>query len=65
MTINEKMTAIADEVRALSGATDTLNLDEMANKIGTVYLNGYDLGRVQGEEAGFEEGRKKEIQRCI
>ena len=31
MTINEKMTAIADEVRALSGATDTLNLDEMAS----------------------------------
>ena len=59
MSVNEKMTAIADSIRGYGSITGKLNLDEMANKIGTVYLNGYDLGRVQGEEAGFEEGRKK------
>ena len=31
MTFNEKMTAIANEVRTLSGATDALNLDEIAS----------------------------------
>ena len=31
MSVNEKMTAIANEVRTLSGATDKLNLDEMAS----------------------------------
>lgn len=31
MTFNEKMTAIANQVRTLSGATDTLNLDEIAS----------------------------------
>lgn len=31
MSVNEKMTAIANEVRTLSGATDKLSLDEMAS----------------------------------
>lgn len=31
MTFDEKMTAIANEVRTLSGATDALNLDEIAS----------------------------------
>ena len=31
MSVNAKMTALADEVRTLSGATDTLGLDEMAS----------------------------------
>lgn len=31
MSVNAKMTAIADEVRTLSGATDKLSLDEMAS----------------------------------
>lgn len=57
MSVNEKMTAIADAIRGYGSITGKLNLDEMANKIGTVYLNGYDLGRVQGEEAGFNEGK--------
>ena len=59
MSVNEKMTAIADAIRGYGSITGKLNLDEMANKIGTVYLNGYDLGRVQGEEAGFSEGVQK------
>lgn len=32
-TVNEKMTAIADEVRALSGTSDALGLDAMATNI--------------------------------
>ena len=31
MSVHAKMTAIADEVRTLSGATDKLSLDEMAS----------------------------------
>lgn len=33
MSVNTKMTAIADEIRTLSGATGTLGLDAMANNI--------------------------------
>ena len=31
MSVNEKMTAIANEVRTLSGVSDKLGLDEMAS----------------------------------
>lgn len=30
MSVNQKMTAIADEVRTLAGVADKLNLDDMA-----------------------------------
>lgn len=33
MSVNTKMTAIADEIRVLSGATDPLGLDEMATHV--------------------------------
>ena len=33
ITVNEKLTAIADEVREISGTIDELSLDDMANKI--------------------------------
>ena len=33
ITVNEKLTAIADEVREISGTTDELSLDDMANKV--------------------------------
>lgn len=32
-TVNEKMTAIADGIRALSGGTSSLTLDDMATKL--------------------------------
>jgi hypothetical protein len=32
-TVNEKMTAIANRVRALSGTTSSLTLDDMATKL--------------------------------
>ena len=34
MSVNSKMTAIADEIRELSGATDKLSLDTMATSLG-------------------------------
>lgn len=33
MSVNNKMTAIADEIRELSGATDMLDLNEMASHV--------------------------------
>ena len=33
MSVNTKMTAIADEIRELSGTTDTMGLDAMASKV--------------------------------
>ena len=34
MSVNAKMTAIADEIRELSGTTDAMGLDEMATHVG-------------------------------
>ena len=33
MSVNSKMTAIADEIRTLSGTTDTMGLDAMATNL--------------------------------
>ena len=33
MSVNEKMTAIADEIRELSGTTEAMGLDAMANNV--------------------------------
>lgn len=38
-TVNEKMTAIADEIRELSGATGTMGLDAMASTLNTENTN--------------------------
>ena len=35
MSVNSKMTAVADKIRALLGMTDKLGLDAMASKLGT------------------------------
>ena len=34
MSVNTKMTALADEIRELSGVPDKLGLDAMATKVG-------------------------------
>lgn len=36
MSVNTKMAAIADEIRELSGTTDAMGLDAMANHVGSV-----------------------------
>ena len=40
MSVNEKMTAIADNIREKTGGTEILTLDEMANGINEVYEAG-------------------------
>ena len=42
MSVNEKMTAIADAIRSKTGGTDKLGLDAMASSIGDVYDKGRD-----------------------
>ena len=39
MSVNSKMTAIADQIRALLGLTGTMGLDEMATHLGTEQSN--------------------------
>lgn len=44
MSVNEKMTAIADNIRSKTGGTEALTLDEMADGVNEVY----DKGRADG-----------------
>ena len=37
MSVNSKMTAIADEIRAKTGGVDALTLDDMASEVPKVY----------------------------
>lgn len=69
MSVNEKMTAIADAIRGYTGRNDKLSLDGMATGVSEVfgtgnqegYNRGYDEGltegRTQGYGLGFEEGK--------
>lgn len=56
MSVNEKMTAIADTFRSYTGNTSKLTLDDMPSEIIEVYIKGEDDGRLQGFESGHEEG---------
>ena len=40
MSVNEKMTAIADNIRSKTGKTELLNLDDMASGVNEVYEAG-------------------------
>lgn len=42
MSVNEKMTAIADAIRGKTGGTDPLNLDQMAAAIAGIQVGGGD-----------------------
>ena len=52
MSVNEKMTAIAENIRRYSTATGLLTLDDMANGVRSVYYFGYDEGYSTGESHG-------------
>lgn len=64
MSVNEKMTAIADNIRQYTGSTEKLNLDQMAEAVHDVftvgdlygYGVGYEDGHTEGVEQGVEEG---------
>lgn len=72
MSVNEKMTAIADAIRSKTGGTEKLGLDAMASSIGEVYDNGrsdgfsegysdgYDNGHSNGYSGGYDEGKQAE-----
>ena len=64
MSVNEKMTAIADRIRHYAYETGKLTLDDMANKIEMVNLSGYNSGFTEGMQSGyttgFEEGKQAE-----
>lgn len=55
MSINEKMTAIADAIRDKTGGTDALTLDEMAQSIPTVF----NAGKEAEEKAFWEVFQKR------
>jgi hypothetical protein len=50
MSVNSKMTAIADNIRSVTGKTEKLNIDEMALSINEVY----DKGIVDGKKAEYD-----------
>ena len=76
MSVNEKMTAIADTIRNVTGGTEALTLDDMASGVNNVYDKGYKngvtagytkgkadgiyTGKQQGIAEGIEEGRALE-----
>lgn len=45
-TVNEKMTAIADNIRSKTGKTDPLTLDDMANSVNEIYDKGEKLNMI-------------------
>lgn len=51
MSVNEKMTAIADNLREFGRGSiaGKLGLDDMANSVKTVFLEGYNEGYSEGE----------------
>ena len=56
MSVNEKMTAIADEIRKYTTETDRLSLDEMPRKISRVHDIGFENGVAKGESDGYQTG---------
>ena len=47
-TVNEKMAAIADAIRASTGGAEPLTLDGMAQEIPKIYAAGYEEGKAEG-----------------
>lgn len=60
MSVNEKLTAIADEIRSYTGGTNLLTLDDMRAEISRVdqegYHEGYDVGHNDGYIEGYIDG---------
>lgn len=60
MSVNEKMTAIADAIRSKTGDTEKLGLDAMASGVDNVYTAGHIAGYIEGEgygrKIGYDEG---------
>ena len=61
MSVDEKMTAIADAIRRYTGRSYKLSLDGMATGVSEVFgvgnTEGYNNGYNEGREEGLSEGR--------
>ena len=74
MSVNEKMTAIADAIRMYTGKTEPLTLDAMEDGVHEGNqatkdhyftegrLQGYETGRVEGYNSGYEDGNQSGYQ---
>ena len=58
MSVNEKMTAIADAIRERTGGTDALTLDDMARDVLKVYDSGKQAERDKFWEIYQEKGKR-------
>ena len=55
-SVNEKLTALADEIRIRGGGEGKLTLDDMRDRILDVWCTGYDRGCWEGETDGYYNG---------
>ncbi len=62
-TVNEKMTAIADNIRSYTGGTESLTLDGMAEGVKEVYKAGQESGGGGNYDEGYEAGQRAEYDR--
>lgn len=56
MSVNDKMTAIADAIRTKTGRSDTLTLDEMAAAIGSISVSEFDTSDATATASDLAEG---------
>lgn len=54
MTVNKKMTAIANAIRSRTGETEKLSLDDMASGVNDVYDVGYAVGEQNAYDAFWD-----------
>ncbi len=55
MSVNEKMTAIANAIRERTNITDKLTLDDMAGNVDTVYYSAHRAGIEHGKDKQYDE----------
>ena len=69
MSVNKKMTAIANAIRDKTSGTHLLTLDDMPEHIDGVYRTGYitgeESGRVEGYSIGYDAGTADEHAKCV
>ena len=58
MSVAEKLTAIADNIRIHTGKEDKLTLDNMAQGVNETFLEGNKIGYTFGRRDGIEQGKK-------
>ena len=54
MSVHEKLTAIAEGIRTITGSTEKLGLDAMAEGVTRVYHQGFSEGKLVGMDAMWD-----------